>query len=178
MGERLYNQSHRGNVDKRAVLAKFNAPSDFQVCRYISTDVLRCWIIDAPQLQGTVRAEVRVLMFWLIDGCELMGFCLSFGVSRQLNHRSTTGQELQLTFIKHQIGGKCDFNPGMVVSARCAGLSISKTAGKSSGISTHDNLYSLHNGTKKHPVSSGAVGRSALSMRAVKGEWPDWFELQ
>ncbi len=61
----------------------------------------------------------------------------------------------------------------MVVGARRAGLSISKTA---------DLLGSLgftEKGTekRKYPVSGSCVDENALLMSEVRGEWADWLEM-
>lgn len=43
---------------------------------------------------------------------------------------------------------------------------------------TNSHLWSLQNGEKnrKHPLSIVSVDDNTLSMRAVRGEWPGWFE--
>ena len=64
---------------------------------------------------------------------------------------------------------RSDFDRGMIIGTRQDGLSISETA---------DHREFTDNGAinKKHPVSSSAAGRSALLMRVVRGEGPDWWQ--
>ena len=81
------------------------------------------------------------------------------------------GQELQLMFTSTiRMGKKCylsDFNRGMIVGARWAGLSISVAA----GIFMHKTQYGVKN--KKDPVSSSSMGQNMLLMSEVSGEGPD-----
>ena len=65
-------------------------------------------------------------------------------------------------------GDLSDFECGMVVGARRAGLSISKTS-----------LGFTENGPKKrkYPVSGSCVDENALLMSEVRGEWADWLEM-
>ncbi len=71
-------------------------------------------------------------------------------------------------------GDLSDFERGMVVGARWAGLSISKT-----GIFMHNHLGLTENGPKKrkYPVSGSCVDENALLMSEVRGEWADWLEM-
>ncbi len=73
--------------------------------------------------------------------------------------------------------GLSDFECGMVVGARQADLSISKTADLL-GYS-HTNLGFTENGPKKikYPVSRSCVDENALLMSEVRGEWADWLEM-
>ena len=74
-------------------------------------------------------------------------------------------------------GDLSDFERGMVVGARRAGLSISGTADLLGFSCT--TISRVENGPKKrkYPVSGSSVGENALLMPEVRGEWPDWFEL-
>ncbi len=60
-------------------------------------------------------------------------------------------------------GDLSDFERGMFVGARRAGLSISKTA-ESTGIFKHKHLYGLQRMVRKekYPVSGSCVGKNAL----------------
>ncbi len=71
-----------------------------------------------------------------------------------------------------------DFECGMVVGARWAGLSISKTADLLA-FSRQPSLEFTENGLKKrkYPVSGSCVDENALLMSEVRGEWPDWLEM-
>ena len=83
------------------------------------------------------------------------------------------------SFSYRQNGDKCDlsdFDRGLSVGAR---VNISVTADLPV-ILTRNSLYSFpQNGAKikKQPVSGSSVDGSALVMREVNGEWPDWFKL-
>ncbi len=68
-------------------------------------------------------------------------------------------------------GDLSDFERGMVVGARRAGLSISKTADLL--IHTQPSLEFTENGPKnrKYPVSGSCVDENALLMSEVRGEW-------
>ncbi len=72
-------------------------------------------------------------------------------------------------------GDLSDFERGMVVGARRAGLSISKTA----DFHAQPSLGFTENGPKKrkYPVSGSCVDENALLMSEVRGEWADWLEM-
>ncbi len=66
-------------------------------------------------------------------------------------------------------GDLSDFEHGVVVGARRAGLSISETA---------DFLGFSHATIIKISSSLGSsLGENAFSMPEVRGEWPGWFEM-
>jgi len=69
-------------------------------------------------------------------------------------------------------GDLTNFERGMVVGARRAGLNISQSA-QLLGFSC--TTISTKNGMKreKHPVSGSPVGENALLMLEVRGEWAD-----
>ncbi len=71
-----------------------------------------------------------------------------------------------------------DFERGMVVGARRAGLSISKNADLLGFPHTTISRVT-ENGPKKrkYPVSSSCVDENALLMSEARGEWADWFEM-
>ena len=75
-------------------------------------------------------------------------------------------------------GDLSDFERGMVVGARRAGLSISETADLL-GFSRTTISRVTENGPKKrkYPVSGTSLGENALLMPEVRGEWPDWFKM-
>ncbi len=75
-------------------------------------------------------------------------------------------------------GDLSDFERGMVVGARRAGLSISKTADLL-GFSRTAISRVYKNGPKKrkYPVSCSWVDENALLMSEVRGEWADWLEM-
>lgn len=63
----------------------------------------------------------------------------------------------------------------MVVGAREAGVNVSETAGLL-GFSCISTLYTEFYGkAKQHFVSGSSMGRNALFMREVKGEWREWL---
>ncbi len=72
-----------------------------------------------------------------------------------------------------------EFNRGMVVGARLAGLSISQTADLLGFLHTQPSLGFTENGPKKrkYPVSGSCVDENALLMSEVRGEWTDWLEM-
>ena len=71
-----------------------------------------------------------------------------------------------------------DFERGLVVGARRAGLSISETADLL-GFSRTTISRVTENGPKKrkYPVSGTLLGENALLVPEVRGEWPDWFKM-
>ncbi len=75
-------------------------------------------------------------------------------------------------------GDLSDFERGMVVGARRAGLSISKTADLL-GFSRTTISRVTENGPKnrKYPVSGSCVDENALLMSEVRGEWVDWLKM-
>ncbi len=66
----------------------------------------------------------------------------------------------------------------MVVGARRAGLSISKTA-DILGFSptTIYSVYREWSKKEKYPVSSSCADENVLLMSEVRGEWADWLEM-
>lgn len=42
---------------------------------------------------------------------------------------------------------------------------------------TQQSVEFTQNGTKTFPVSGSSSGGSALLMKEIREEWPDWFEL-
>ncbi len=79
-------------------------------------------------------------------------------------------------------GDLSDSGRRMVVGARRAGLSISKTAdllGFSHTTISRERLFFTENGLKKKkcPVSGSCVDENALWMSEVRGEWADWLEM-
>ncbi len=75
-------------------------------------------------------------------------------------------------------GDLSDFEWGMVVGVRRAGLSISKTAdllGFSRTIISR--VYKEGPKKRKYPVSGSCVDKNALLMSEVSGEWGDWLEM-
>ncbi len=74
-------------------------------------------------------------------------------------------------------GDLSDFERGMVVGARRAGLSISKTADLL-GFShtTISRVYREGPKKRKYSVSSSCVDKNAL-MSEVRGEWAAWLEM-
>ncbi len=75
-------------------------------------------------------------------------------------------------------GDLSDFERGMVVGSRRAGLSISKSADLL-GFHAQPSLGFTENGPKKrkYPVSGSCVDENALLMSEVRGEWADWLEM-
>jgi len=71
-------------------------------------------------------------------------------------------------------GDLSNFEHGMVVGARRAGLSISQYA-SNWDFSSQPFLGFTKNGVKreKHPVCDSPVGENALLMLEVRGEWAD-----
>ncbi len=72
-------------------------------------------------------------------------------------------------------GDLSDFERGMVVGARRAGLSISETADPLGFTCTTIS----ENGPKKrkYRVSGSCVDENALLKSEVRGEWADWLEM-
>ena len=77
-----------------------------------------------------------------------------------------------------QKGDLSDFERGMVVCARRAGLSISKTADLL-GFSrtTISRVYRERSNKRTDPVSGSCVDGDALLMSEVRGEWAEWLEM-
>ncbi len=75
-------------------------------------------------------------------------------------------------------GDLSDFERGMFVGARRAGLSYSKTADLL-GFShtTISRVYENGPKKRKYPVSGSCVDENALLMSEVRGEWADWLEM-
>ncbi len=73
-------------------------------------------------------------------------------------------------------GDLSDFECGMVVGARRAGPSISKTADPLEfSRTTISRVYREWSKKRKYPVSGSCVDENALLMSEVRGEWLDWF---
>ncbi len=74
-----------------------------------------------------------------------------------------------------------DFERGMVVGARRAGLSISKTADllgfSRTTISMFTEFTEKGQKKRKYPVSGNCLDENALLMSEVRGEWADWLEM-
>ncbi len=76
-------------------------------------------------------------------------------------------------------GDLSDFECGMVVGARRAGLSISKTTDLLGFFHAQPSLGFTENGPKKrqYPVSGSCVDENALLISEVRGECADWLEM-
>ncbi len=72
-----------------------------------------------------------------------------------------------------------DFERGMVVGVRRAGLSISKTADLLGFSHTTISIGFTENGPKKkqYPVNGSCVDENAFLISEVRGEWADWLEM-
>ncbi len=75
-------------------------------------------------------------------------------------------------------GDLSDFERGMVVGARRAGLSISRSADLL-GFShvTISRVYREGPKKRKYSLSGSCVDKNALLMSEVRGEWADWLEM-
>ncbi len=71
-----------------------------------------------------------------------------------------------------------DFEPGMVVGARWAGLSILKKL-IYQDFHAPPSIGFTENGPKKrkYPVSGSCVDENAFLMSEDRGEWADWLEM-
>ncbi len=67
-----------------------------------------------------------------------------------------------------------DFECGMVVGARRAGLNISKTVNLLGFSCT---TLSQKEKKRKCPVNGSCVDENALLMSEVRGEWANWLEM-
>ena len=65
----------------------------------------------------------------------------------------------------------------MAVGARQAGLSISETADLLEFSHTMISRIYKERLRKKYLVNKSFMGKNALLMPEVRGEWTDWFEL-
>ncbi len=75
-------------------------------------------------------------------------------------------------------GDLSDFERGMVVGARRAGLSISKTADLLGfPCTTISRVYKEWSGKEKISSERSCVDENALLMSEVRGEWADWLEI-
>ncbi len=75
-------------------------------------------------------------------------------------------------------GDLSDFERGMVVDARRADLSISKTAYQlGSSRTTISRIYREWSENRTYPVSGSCVDENTLLMSEVRGEWADWLEM-
>ncbi len=71
-----------------------------------------------------------------------------------------------------------DFERGMVVDSKRAGLNISKTADLLRfSRTTISRVYREWSKKEKYPVSGSCVDENALLMSDVRGEWADWLEM-
>ncbi len=66
----------------------------------------------------------------------------------------------------------------MLVGARRAGLSISKTADLLRFLrTTISRVYREWSEKRKYPVSGSCVDENALLISEVRGEWANWLEM-
>ncbi len=75
-------------------------------------------------------------------------------------------------------GDLSDFERGMFVGARRAGLSNSKTADLLGfSLTAISRAYGEWSEKRKYPMSGTCVDDKALLMSGVRGEWADWLEM-
>ncbi len=73
-----------------------------------------------------------------------------------------------------------DFEHGMVVDARRAGLSISKKCWSTEIFTHNPNISKVYRewSEKEENIQCGScVDKKALLMSEVRGEWADWLEM-
>ncbi len=75
-------------------------------------------------------------------------------------------------------GDLSDFERGMVVGGRQAGLSISKTADTEISRTTFSRVYREWSEKDKISSEQQLCGRKCLFMSEVRGEWEDQLEMK